>query len=137
MLLFLQLTSLLLVGNVTSQENIVIQTSIEIIIPRNRSSRVLDELPLGHLVLDVGGGQVDGEEDQGEAEHVDRVHCHTKSRVALTKSDGKLLKKSLQVGAPFIWGLKFGKESSESIGKECVGVILERDKMFHYILPGL
>ena len=60
-------------------------------------ARVADELSLGHLVLDVGGGQVDGEEDQGEAEHVDRVHCHTKSRVALTKSDGKLLKKSLKV----------------------------------------
>ena len=36
----------------------------------NSASCVPDELPLGHLVLDVGRAQVDGEEDQGEAHHV-------------------------------------------------------------------
>ena len=36
----------------------------------NSASCVPDELPLGHLVLDVGRAQVDGEEDQGKAHHV-------------------------------------------------------------------
>ena len=97
-MLFLKLTLLFLLCNVTSQKDIVVETAIEIIISWNCSSGVLDELPLGHLVLDVGRGQVHRQEDQGEAEHVDRVHSHAKSRVALTKSDGKLLKKPLKIG---------------------------------------
>ena len=36
----------------------------------NSASCVPDELPLGHLVLDVGRAQVDREENQGEAHHV-------------------------------------------------------------------
>ena len=35
--------------------------------------RVADELPLGHLVLDVRRGEVDGEQDQREAHHVNRI----------------------------------------------------------------
>ena len=47
----------LLVSNVTSEENIVIQTAIEIIVraSSDRSTSVLDELSLGHFVLDVWG----------------------------------------------------------------------------------
>ena len=47
----------LLVSNVTSEENIVIKTAIEIIVwaSSDRSTSVLDELSLGHFVLDVWG----------------------------------------------------------------------------------
>ena len=73
-MLFLKLTPLFLLRNMSSQKDIIVEAAIEVIVPWDCSPGVLDELPLGHLVLDVGGGQVDGEEDQGEAEHVDRVH---------------------------------------------------------------
>ena len=36
----------------------------------NSASCVPDELPLGHLVLDVGRAQVDREEDQGKAHYI-------------------------------------------------------------------
>ena len=36
-------------------------------------SRVADELPLRHLVLDVRRGEVDREKDQREAHHVHRI----------------------------------------------------------------
>ena len=36
-------------------------------------ARVADELPLRHLVLDVRRGEVDGEQDQREAHHVNRI----------------------------------------------------------------
>ena len=50
---------LFLVCNVTSEEHIVIQTPIQLVISStNCSPRVLDELSLGHLVLDVGRRQV-------------------------------------------------------------------------------
>lgn len=38
-----------------------------------RSACVPDELPLGHLVFDVGAGQVDGQQDQTVAQHVHGV----------------------------------------------------------------
>ena len=44
----------------------------------NSASCVPDELPLGHLVLDMRRAEVDREEDEGEAHHVsdqdDRDH---------------------------------------------------------------
>ena len=43
----------------------------------------------------------------------------------------------MQVGAPVVGGLKLGKESSESIGKECVGIVLEGDEVLHHVLAGL
>ena len=47
----------LLVCDMASEKDIVIQTSIEIIVraASNRSASVLDELSLGHFVLDVWG----------------------------------------------------------------------------------
>lgn len=38
---------------------------------------VSDKLPLGHLVLYVRAGQIDGEKDEGVAQH---VHCICKPR---------------------------------------------------------
>ena len=51
----------LLVSNVTSEENIVIKTAIEIIVwaSSDRSTSVLDELSLRHFVLHMRGAQVD------------------------------------------------------------------------------
>ena len=52
---------LVLVRHVSSQEDVVIKASVEILVSAvgDCSPRVLDELSLGHLVLDVGRGQVD------------------------------------------------------------------------------
>lgn len=44
-----------------------------------RSASVPDELPLGHLVFDVGAGQVDGQQDQTVAQHVHGV-CREATR---------------------------------------------------------
>ena len=57
------------VFDVISKKNNTIVVSM-ITFGTNSASCVPDELPLGHLVLDVGRAQVDGEEDQGKAHHV-------------------------------------------------------------------
>ena len=80
---------LVLVRDVSSQEDVVIKASVEILVSAvgDCAPCILDELSLGHLVLDVGRGQVDREEEQGEAEDVNRVHTHPETRIALTKTD--------------------------------------------------
>ena len=52
---------LVLVRHVSSQEDVVIKASVEILVSAvgDCAPCVLDELSLGHLVLDVGRGQVD------------------------------------------------------------------------------
>lgn len=89
LLLTASLCLLVLICDVTPQENIVIKASIQVLIPAAGDSapRVLDELPLGHLVLDVRRGQVDREKEQGEAEDINRIHSHPKTRITLTKTD--------------------------------------------------
>ena len=86
----------LLISDMTSEEYIVVQTAVQVVIlaPPNRSASVPDELSLGHFVLDVGRAQVHREEDQGEAEDVDRVHIHP--WITLTKSHGKFLQQPLK-----------------------------------------
>ena len=89
LLLTASLCLLVLVRDVAPQEDIIIKASIQVLIPAagDGAPRVLDELPLGHLVLDVRRGQVDREEEQGEAEDINRIHSHPKTRIALTKTD--------------------------------------------------
>ena len=50
----------LLVCDMASEKDIVVQTSIEIIVraASNRSASVLDELPLRHFVLHMRGAEV-------------------------------------------------------------------------------
>ena len=77
-----------LISDMTAEENIVVQTPVQVVLvilaAPHRPAGVPDELSFGHLVLDVWGAQVHREEDQGEAEDVDRVHIH--AWVTLTKS---------------------------------------------------
>ena len=61
-------------GNAAIQIDIVVQMAGEVRAQVWQSvSRVANELALGHFVLDGGTGQVDGEEDEREAEDVDGV----------------------------------------------------------------
>ena len=65
LLLTASLCLLVLIRDVASQEDVVIKASIQVLISATGdcAPRVLDELPLGHLVLDVGRGQVDREKE--------------------------------------------------------------------------
>ena len=65
LLLTASLRLFVLIRDVASQEDVVIKASIQVLIPATGdcAPRVLDELPLGHLVLDVGRGQVDREKE--------------------------------------------------------------------------
>lgn len=58
----------------TDQVYVVVEVAHEVVgdVVR-RSPSVPDELPLGHLVFDVGAAQVDGEQDQTVAQHVHRI----------------------------------------------------------------
>ena len=87
-----------LVCNVSSEENVIVKTTIEIIVrtASDGSTSVLDELSLRHFVLHMRGAQVDREQDQGEAEDVHRVHIHAKTGVTLTESYGKFLQEPLK-----------------------------------------
>ena len=89
LLLTASLCLLVLICDVASQEDVVIKASIQVLISATGdcAPRVLDELPLGHLVLDVGRGQVHREKEQGEAKDINRVHSHSQTRIALTKTD--------------------------------------------------
>ena len=69
-----------LLRHVAAEEHVVVHPA-EYLLPvvrmrvrnRHRVPRVPDEFALGHFVLDVRGGEVNGEEDQGEAHHVHGV----------------------------------------------------------------
>lgn len=89
LLLTASLCLLVLIRDVASQEDVVIKASIKVLIPATGdcAPRVLDELPLGHLILDMGRGQVHRKEEQREAKDINRVHSHPETWIALTKTD--------------------------------------------------
>lgn len=61
-------------GHVTDQVYVVIEVADKVVRDVvSRPARVPDELPLRHFVLDVRAGQVDGQQDQAVAQHVNRI----------------------------------------------------------------
>lgn len=61
-------------GHVANQVDVVVQVAHKVVgdVVR-RPAGVADELPLGHLVLDVRAAEVDGQQDEAVAQHVDGV----------------------------------------------------------------
>lgn len=61
-------------GHVANQVDVVVEVAHKVVgdVVR-RPAGVADELPLGHLVLDVWAAEVDGQQDEAVAQHVDGV----------------------------------------------------------------
>lgn len=90
-------------------------------------SRVANELALGHFVLDGWTGQVDGEENEREAENVDGVLAQLQLRVARAEALGELLEQHGQVGVAFFGRLDLGEESAQGGWQELVLVVVQND----------
>lgn len=61
-------------SHVANQVDVVVQVAHKVVgdVVR-RAARVADELALGHLVLDMRAAEVDGEQDEAVAQHVDGI----------------------------------------------------------------
>ena len=90
-----------LISDMTAEENIVVETPVQVVLvilaAPHRPAGVPDELSLGHLVLDVRGAEVHRQQDQGEAENVDRVNIHPQVWVTLTKPQGEFFQQPLRL----------------------------------------
>ena len=76
-------------------------------------ARVLDELALGHLVLYGRTRQVDGEENEREAENVDGVFVEAELRVARAEAFRELLEQQRQVRVALAWCLDLREEAPQ------------------------
>ena len=80
--------------HVTNKIDVVIEMSSKVLVDVSGcASRVADELAFGHLVFDVRTRKVDGEEDEGEADDVDRV-CARRAKVSQETKTTTTLKRS-------------------------------------------
>lgn len=119
-----------LCGHMADQVYVVIEVADKVI--RDVmccSASVPDKLPLGHLVFDVGTGQVDGQEDQTVAEHVHSIWTEAqlsdKTWITGTEPVAELCDEGLQILPSLLWRVDVSEELPQSVGEELVTEVVE------------
>ncbi|RUS85543.1 hypothetical protein EGW08_006686, partial [Elysia chlorotica] len=121
-------------GHVARQVYVVVHMSGQIPAElRHGAARVLDELPLGHLVLDVWAAQVHRQHDEGEAEHKHRVWCkHANENkwlgVACAEPFREVLDHDGEGGPSLLRRRHFFEKLAQSVRQELVLEVLKLDQ---------
>jgi len=96
-------------------------------------ARVANELALGHFVLDVGTGEVEGEEEEREAEDVHGVRVERQLRVAGAEAARELLEEERQIGGALRGHSRdLGEEAAKGGGQELVLVVVQLDHILQH-----